>query len=268
MAVVERLIRAVTAIALAVSFIALGFAADLLPQTTHNLANGCSDDAGSPLDRSQLVAVADATRDYAFGSHDLRSLYGTIAQVDREYRQAILEKGGTLGADFPKVESLGADASVEQYAAAFSRSSDQYGYSPEVIRHLDDCHRIAMVAYPLLIVVALLAVAGLAYCGIRGRQRALGEVLMAAGIAVLALFLVLGLWALIDFNGLFANFHMLFFSQGGWTFPADSLLICALPTAFWMGMGALWLATAIVASILSLGAGLLLWRRSKRRGSR
>ena len=62
MAVFERLVKAAGAIALAVSFIGLGFAVCVLPVTTHAVANGCSDDVTSPFTRSQLVRVADATR--------------------------------------------------------------------------------------------------------------------------------------------------------------------------------------------------------------
>lgn len=263
MAVFDRLVKAAGAVALAVGFIGLGFIVCVLPSITHNLANGCSDDVTSPFTRSQLVRVADATRDYAFGSHDQSALYGVIAEVDRDYLQDITAKGGSAGPGFPAVEGLAADASIAQYAAAFSDASDEYCYSPEVIRHLDDCHGIAAVAYPVLAVIVLLAIACLVYTGIRGSKRDLGTMLMAAGIAVLALFLLVGLWALVDFNGLFATFHMLFFSQGNWTFPANSLLICALPTAFWMGMGSIWLAVTIAASILSLGIGLLLRKKAK-----
>lgn len=263
MAVFERLVKAAGAIALAVSFIGLGFAVCVLPATTHAVANGCSDDVTSPFTRSQLVRVADATRDYAFGSHDQAALYRTIADVDAEYLREITVKGGQAGKGFPAVEGLPADASIAQYAAAFSDASDQYCYSPEVIRHLDDCHAVALGAYAALIVAVLLAVACLVFTGIRGTKRGLGTMLMAAGIAVLALFALAGLWALVDFNGLFATFHMLFFSQGNWTFPADSLLICALPTAFWMGMGSIWLAVTIAASILCLGIGLLLRKKAK-----
>lgn len=263
MAVFERLVKAAGAVALAVSFIGLGFIVCVLPPVTHNLANGCSDDVTSPFTRSQLVCVADATRDYAFGAHNQTALYRAIADVDREYLRETAAKGGSAGTGFPAVEGLGDDATIAQYAAAFSDASAEYCYSPDVIRHLDDCHSIAMAAYPALAIVALLAAACLAYTGIRGTERGLGTMLMAAGIAVLALFLLMGLWALVDFNGLFATFHMFFFSQGNWTFPADSLLICALPTAFWMGMGSIWLAVTIAASILSLGIGLLLRKRTK-----
>ena len=50
------------------------------------------------------------------------------------------------------------------------------------------------------------------------------------------------------------------FSQGNWMFYVDSLLICSLPTEFWMGMGVCWLVTSIAASTTSVLAG---WRLRK-----
>ena len=61
----------------------------------------------------------------------------------------------------------------------------------------------------------------------------------------LAVLVVLGLWGVIDFNGLFAAFHSLFFVDGTWTFNYDSLLISMYPIDFWMGMGAVWVGSAI-----------------------
>lgn len=260
MAIVDRLIRAGTALALAVGFIAAGLGVCLMPQTTVILANAASDDRASPFDRSQLVAVAEATRDYAFDSHDLEALYGAIAQVNGEYAQSIMAKGGKPDEDFPQLDLLGEQPDIATYATVFGHASDQYCYSPDAIRHLDDCHGLSRAAAPLLIAIAGLAVAGLIYTGFRGGRKVLGGVLMAAGIGVIALFAALGLWALIDFDGLFSNFHMLFFSQGNWEFPVDSLLICALPTGFWAGMAAVWLVSSLVVAVLSVAFGALLRR--------
>ena len=91
----------------------------------------------------------------------------------------------------------------------------------------------------------------------------MGIMLRVGGIVVLAAFAALGIWALVDFNGFFSAFHGVFFSQGNWTFAYDSLLICALPTAFWMGMGILWLVVSVVlcAICIMVGGRLLRYRR-------
>ena len=61
----------------------------------------------------------------------------------------------------------------------------------------------------------------------------------------------------IDFNGLFAAFHSLFFVDGTWTFNYDSLLISMYPIDFWMGMGAVWVGSAIGVGLLCFAAGCL-----------
>ena len=81
-------------------------------------------------------------------------------------------------------------------------------------------------------IVAVLCIAGLAHVAVRIGQRTLGRTLIAGGGLVLAAFCALGAWAAIDFDGLFAAFHSLFFQAGTWTFPYDSLLITLYPTAF------------------------------------
>lgn len=110
----------------------------------------------------------------------------------------------------------------------------------DAISHLDDVYRVACVAKPALVIVAMLCIAGLAHVAVRIGRRALGRTLIAGGGLVLAAFCALGAWAAIDFDGLFAAFHSLFFQAGTWTFPYDSLLITLYPTAFWMGMGGIW----------------------------
>lgn len=258
MIVVERLVRAVAVIALAFAYISSGFLVCVAPATVHAVSNATSDDVTSPLDRTELTIVADATRDYAFGSHDLSSLYAAIVQVDNEYRDATLATGGKLPSNFPRVQSLGDNPTIGEYAAAFSGASEQFSYDPQVIKHLDDCYSIAIGAYIAVALGLIVAIGATIFSGIRSGKRILGSLFLVAGICVIVLLVLTGLWALIDFNGFFANFHLLFFSQGNWRFAANSLLICALPTAFWMSLGGIWLATTLVVSILSIGVGLIL----------
>ncbi|MFR7649951.1 MAG: DUF1461 domain-containing protein [Eggerthella lenta] len=61
---------------------------------------------------------------------------------------------------------------------------------------------------------------------------------------------------LVDFNGLFAAFHSLFFVEGTWTFNYDSLLISMYPIDFWMN-GAVWVGSAIGVRLLCFAAGCL-----------
>lgn len=243
---------------LAVSIVALGFVACIAPPVTHALSSIFALDDLSPFDRAQLVKVADATRDYSFGSHDDLALYKVIYEVDSAYRQSILAAGGSVPSDFPRIDDIASMENPAQYERVFANASELYCYSPETMSHLDDCHAIMQTAIPFLVAMALLAFVGMIVCGSLGKKHTVAVVLLVAAAIVLVLFVALGVWAAVDFNGLFTVFHNLFFSQGNWTFPYDSLLICALPTQFWMGMAGVWLAVSIVAAITSLLIGLKL----------
>lgn len=255
MKVFKGIVSVVTAIALAITFVAAGLAVCLLPPVTHALSSLFALDSLSPYDRTQLVAVADATRDYSFGSHDEAGLYRVIYQAAAEYRDKIASAGGIVPADFPKLDAATDLTSASQLKSAFAGASELYCFSPDTVAHLDDCHALFSAAWPFLVVALAIAFVGLVFCGVTCRKRRVGGVLMAAGIAVVAVLAGLGAWAAVDFGGFFSAFHQLFFSQGNWTFPYDSLLICALPTEFWMGMGLIWLAVALIVSALSIVIG-------------
>lgn len=255
MKVFKGIVTLVATVALAVTFVGAGLGACLLPPVTHALSSLFAQDGLSPYDRSQLVEVADATRDYSFGSHDEAGLYRVIYQVASDYRAKVEASGGTVPADFPKPDAVSNLTSTVQLKAVFSSASELYCFSPETVSHLDDCYALFSVAWPLLVVALAVAFVGLVFLGVTCRKRRVAGVLMAAGILVLVAFAALAAFAIVDFDGFFAAFHQLFFSQGNWTFPYDSLLICALPTPFWMGMGVVWLAVALVVSVLSIVIG-------------
>ena len=260
MKVLRGIIAAVTAIALAVVFVAAGLAVCMTPPVTQSLSNMFAKDGLSPYDRSQLVQVADATRDFSFGTHDERALYRTIYQVCKEYEQKITNAGGAAPSDFPKLDRVTDMTSLSQLKSAFAGASELYCYSENTVAHLDDCYKLVSTAFPMVIVALAVAFVGLVFSGVTGRKRRVGSVLFSAGVIVIVAFVALAVWAVVDFNGFFRMFHQLFFSQGNWEFPYDSLLICALPTEFWMGMGIVWLVVTVVLSAFSILVGRKLQR--------
>ena len=260
MKAVRGIFAVVVAIALAVAYVAAGLAVCMLPPVTHSLSSVFAKDDLSPYSRAQLVEVADATRDFSFGSHDEAALYRTVYVVCDDYRQAILNAGGAMPADFPNLDAVTDMGSLVQLKTAFADASELYCYSANTVAHLDDCYRLVALAFPVLVVALAVAVVGLVFIGVSGRKRWVGGTLQAAGIVVVLAVLALAIWAIVDFAGFFRTFHQLFFSQGNWEFPYDSLLICALPTEFWMGMGAVWLVVTLVVSALSMFVGRKLRR--------
>ena len=262
MKAVRIIINVVAAVTLAMTFIGAGFAVCTMPPVTHGLSWVFSDDATSPFDRNQLAKVADATREYSFGDHDLLKLYQVIYEVDIEYRDNVgYSAASTTGAGFPRVDQVSDTTSVQQLRSAFDGASELYCYSQDTIKHLDDCYNLARFANPLIIASIILALASLVFTGVTGGRKRLGAALLGAGAVVIVAFVGLGVWAAIDFQGFFAAFHQLFFSQGNWQFPYDSLLICALPTAFWASMGAVWLLVSLVLSVLAIVIGRKLVRK-------
>ena len=225
----NKLAAVVAAASLAITLVAAGFAAcAAFPQTTEMLAEAFSGNGnpGTPFSHDELVQAAVATRDYTVGSNDREAVFSML--------HAINESAGTPYAD----------AAPDELAAA----PEEYTLPADALSHLDDVYHVV-------------AVAACAHMAVRVGRRALGGVLMAAGIAVIAVFALLAAWVVADFNGFFAAFHSLFFANGTWTFSYDSLLITMYPPEFWIGMGAVWLAATGLLSIASVVVGALLRRK-------
>ena len=74
MSLSRKIVIAVSAIMLAVSLVGAGFVVCILPPVTHGLASVFAHDNVSVYSKDQLVRVADATRDYSFGDHNLLAL--------------------------------------------------------------------------------------------------------------------------------------------------------------------------------------------------
>lgn len=255
MKVARGIIATLTACALAVMLVAAGLAVCLVPPVTQGLSSLFAKDGISPFSRAQLVQVADATRDFSFGEHDEAELLRVIYQVDAEYQESIESAGGTVPADFPQLDRVTSKTSVPQLRSAFEGASELYCYSANTVAHLDDCYNLLARAFPILVICGAIAIVGLVFVGVTGRKRWVGGTLMGAGGVVVVAFAALGVWAVVNFDGFFRTFHQLFFAQGNWEFPYDSLLICALPTEFWMGMGIVWLVVALVLAVLSIVIG-------------
>lgn len=140
---------------------------------------------------------------------------------------------------------------------ALAKVSDRYALDADAVSHLEDCNGLitGLSSYLGMIGVAALIIA--LVLGFRKQFAALAFMLRMGPALLLAVLVVLGLWGVIDFNGLFAAFHSLFFVDGTWTFNYDSLLISMYPIDFWMGMGAVWVGSAIGVGLLCFAAGCL-----------
>lgn len=138
---------------------------------------------------------------------------------------------------------------------------EQTSYTEDVVGHLDDVTvffsgmKMTAAVSAVAVVALLVLIFASARKGSADQPDAkpssvagmLASRAMLAGAIVVAVLLVaIAAAALIDFNSIFNFLHSFFFASGSWTFPSDSLLICALPEEFWMAMAVLWGAILVV----------------------
>lgn len=218
------------------SFVGIGFGVvSGSPEPTRIVASATIDDSSSPFSKEELVQGAVATQEYSFSTHDLQAYKEVIAQMN-----------------------VDADTPYSQYGPEqISDAPEQYTVTNDAISHLNDVYSVAdRLLYPILaimVMAAFLLMSAYRFFGLN----AVADSLIWGGIATLVFILVLAIWAFASFNSLFAVFHSMFFAEGTWTFPADSLLITMLPTDFWMGIALFWALVSAVISIVSIVIGIV-----------
>jgi integral membrane protein (TIGR01906 family) len=80
-----------------------------------------------------------------------------------------------------------------------------------------------------------------------------------SGISSLVFFGIIMLFSLISFNSMFTYFHKIFFPQGNWLFPIDSLLIQTFPIQFFITIS----LKVMVISIIVAAGMIFISRRIK-----
>lgn len=137
-------------------------------------------------------------------------------------------------------------------------------FDAAAVSHLIDVRSVISGARMATGVSALLLAVYVGWCVARRRLGALWAGLGSAA-ALLGLVVVLAVVvAFTDFEWLFTAFHGIFFANGTWTFPADSLLIRLFPERFWAVSGAAWAALVVAGGAGLLVAGGLLRARAAR----
>lgn len=121
----------------------------------------------------------------------------------------------------------GKDETLQTYVVFDGEDTAEPFYTEDELSHMADVkimftnvNRILVVS---LVTSAVIFIAVLLLDKKRTRHFKLGSLFGSS--FVLLLFIVLGLWAAIDFNGAFEIFHMLFFPQGNWSFTTDMILL-------------------------------------------
>lgn len=264
----NSVLAGIGATVLALTLLVCGFAACCAPVTTERLASLVSTGTGSPYTHEQLVALAGDTRAFTVEPHqDMGQAKELLSQQVLDAARAAAGDAG-LGkagewSEAARAVINEADPNVPatEVTDALAKVSDRYALDAAAVSHLEDCNALITGVMSWLWMVGLAALIIAILLGLRKQFEALAFMLRMGPAMLLAFLLVLGVWGVVDFNGLFAAFHSLFFVDGSWTFSADSLLISMYPLDFWMGMGAVWLAVAVGLGLICFaGSFMCTWR--------
>ncbi len=150
-------------------------------------------------------------------------------------------------------DTMAGKTAVFQYKGLFSKQAET---------HMADCVPLFRLARTVGLVGFGIFFLSVGLCVVFHSPRATGMG-MLIGTGVLLLFaLVLGIWGLVDFDGLFTAFHRTFFTNDDWLFPPGDLLIRLMPLSFFVRCAALiaglWAAVPIFSAMT---AGLLIRKR-------
>ncbi len=112
-------------------------------------------------------------------------------------------------------------------------------YTSLEMSHLDDVKKVMdtinFLLYGLLIIVLIIITSQWK------KKKFLVKLCQDGGFSTIGAVILLSLAIILSFNITFTLFHLLFFSQGNWQFPADSLLIQTFPIEFFVRMST-WIA--------------------------
>lgn len=138
-----------------------------------------------------------------------------------------------------------------------SRSSVA-AFTEKEISHMDDVRALLLKILflfcgSLIILIILLILAGKSS---RGILRAAGRVSVISSSAVLFIFILLYFLSM-NFSHLFDNFHLIFFPQGNYMFPENSLLITLFSFNFFYQFFIRLAISSLILSSLFLLMGII-----------
>jgi integral membrane protein (TIGR01906 family) len=104
-------------------------------------------------------------------------------------------------------------------------------YTPLELSHLEDVQKVMSTADKIFYVSLVLSFILLIY---GFKRKLLPKMLLYGGISIVSIIGLILLFSVISFNSSFTAFHEIFFPQGNWQFPSDSLLIQTFPLDFFI----------------------------------
>lgn len=264
-----------TSIAIAYSLFGLGFMVCTLPQATSAIGGTFSGWEHATYPEADMEEIAEAVRSFSIEGTSSEDLYNTIFSVMQESEPqiaALFEEGSAKNTDNTtannntaagKTSNSGNGTNTSSSNLALSSTNlaeleDQYSLPRNALSHLQDCTPIFTTGRISVGVVSGFALVGLIALGILAGRKRIGGTLIAGSALVIGILVALGIWAAVDFDGIFTWMHTLFFAQGSWVFNSDSLLITLFPEAFWAAMAGLWIISSVVFALITGAVGKIL----------
>lgn len=264
-----------TSIAIAYSLFGLGFMVCTLPQATSAIGGTFSGWEHATYPEADMEEIAEAVRSFSIEGTSSEDLYNTIFSVMQESEPqiaALFEEGSAKNTDNTtannntaagKTSNSGNGTNTSSSNLALSSTNlseleDQYSLPRNALSHLQDCTPIFTTGRISVGVVGGFALVGLIALGILAGRKRIGGTLIAGSALVIGILVALGIWAAVDFDGIFTWMHTLFFAQGSWVFNSDSLLITLFPEAFWAAMAGLWIISSVIFTLITGIVGKIL----------
>jgi len=145
---------------------------------------------------------------------------------------------------------------VQQNTWEYVKSGDNldFDYTEKELAHLKDVQEVMQLMDSALVVLVFL---GILLLVMYRRDRALLQKLaLWSGIYTTTFTVMVLLGLLFFFDGLFTLFHTIFFPQGNWQFPVDSLLIQTFPGEFFVTVALLIFGVSLLLALLLIWRGL------------
>lgn len=126
-------------------------------------------------------------------------------------------------------------------------------YSPREVSHMQDVQNVFQAVWNLWDVSSiLLIICVLALTLVNGERKLIAAGLKTGGLVTVGLFTLIGISAIVGWQGWFALFHRFFFAEGSWLFSYSDTLIRLFPPQFWFD-------SVVTVSSLSLLGGFLVY---------
>jgi integral membrane protein (TIGR01906 family) len=133
------------------------------------------------------------------------------------------------------------------------KHNDAQLYNARELKHMQDVQNVYQVGWRVWqIVLTVVVICGLMLVLRKENRPAFASAVRWGGALTVGLVVVIGLTAIVAWQGWFVFFHQLFFTAGSWTFDFSNTLIRLFPGRFWYD-------AALTISSLSVIAGFLIY---------